>query len=94
MKRSSGRGDTLSEARACYLKVGKDYRHETNDIYSKRIKTTDSIRFESNNHIIGKLEKQRRCQLDGCKGKPKTYCIKCNVTLCTKCFGIYHGYAV
>ena len=48
------------------------------------------IRYNGQDHVISKREKQRRCQLKGCYGRPLTYCMKCNLTLCTGCFPNYH----
>lgn len=49
------------------------------------------IRYDGKNHILEKRSNQRHCQLDGCKGRPRTYCSKCNVTLCIACFKIFHN---
>lgn len=46
----------------------------------------NDVRFDQTNHVIIKRAKQRRCQYPQCKGKPLTYCQKCNVTLCVDCF--------
>ncbi|GFS91860.1 hypothetical protein NPIL_589501 [Nephila pilipes] len=57
---------------------------------SSREKEIDTFRRDGIGHIISKREKQRRCQMQNCSGKPLTFCMKCNVTLCTKCFLNYH----
>lgn len=57
---------------------------------SSRVKVIDTVRRDGVGHIIRKREKQRRCQMQNCSGKPLTFCMKCNVTLCTKCFPNYH----
>ena len=34
------------------------------------------IRYDGQDHVIYKREKERRCQLKGCNGRPLTYCMK------------------
>ena len=36
------------------------------------------------------LQKEKNKVGANCNGRPLTYCIKCNVTLCTGCFPSYH----
>lgn len=48
------------------------------------------VKYDNENHIINTRDQQRRCQREGCKSKPRTYCIKCSVTLCKSCFLPYH----
>ncbi|GFT64259.1 hypothetical protein NPIL_427191 [Nephila pilipes] len=57
---------------------------------SSRMKETDTVRRDGVGYIISKREKQRRCQMQNSSGKPLIFCMKCNVTLCTKCFPNYH----
>ncbi|GFT68254.1 piggyBac transposable element-derived protein 3 [Nephila pilipes] len=57
---------------------------------SSRVKEIDTVRRDGVGHIISKGEKQKRCQMQNCSEKPLTFCMKCNVTLCTKCFANYH----
>ena len=52
--------------------------------------TKDDIRFDMKGHIIVKREQQRQCQNKPCTAKPTTYCQKCNITLCLKCFAPFH----
>ncbi|PRD18173.1 UNVERIFIED_CONTAM: hypothetical protein NCL1_61647 [Trichonephila clavipes] len=54
---------------------------------SSRSNVIDSVRLDRKDHVIGK---SRRCQFQKCKGRPLTFCTKCNVTLCLKCFPMYH----
>ena len=49
------------------------------------------VRFDRKEHFMQKRTQQRRCQNKECKGKPRTYCNKCNVTLCVGCFLPYHS---
>ncbi|XP_050046447.1 piggyBac transposable element-derived protein 3-like [Dermacentor andersoni] len=52
------------------------------------------VRYDQVGHWPLMAEDQQRCKLEGCKGKPKTKCEKCNVHLCissTKnCFKTFH----
>ena len=48
------------------------------------------MRYDGKDHFMTKRSSQRRCQLTGCNGRPLTFCKKCNVTLCHKCFEPYH----
>lgn len=57
---------------------------------TSRARISDDIRYDRKDHVIQKRDKQRRCQFPDCKGKPLTYCAKCNVTLCTSCFPKFH----
>uniref|UniRef100_A0A6A7G6I3 PiggyBac transposable element-derived protein 3-like isoform X1 n=1 Tax=Hirondellea gigas TaxID=1518452 RepID=A0A6A7G6I3_9CRUS len=50
----------------------------------------DDIRFDMRGHMIHKRGQQRRCQNKPYHAKPKTYCPKCNVTLCLQCFAPFH----
>ena len=52
--------------------------------------TIADARYDGKGHVIAKMEKQRRCQGKLCTRKPKTYCLKCNITLCIECFATYH----
>ena len=49
------------------------------------------VRFDCKEHFLQKCNKQRRCQNQECKAKPRTYCNNCNVTLCIDCFVPYHS---
>lgn len=48
------------------------------------------VRFDNIGHFIQCRTSQRRCQRKGCKSKPTTFCVKCDVTLCAACFLPYH----
>ena len=48
------------------------------------------VRYDGKEHVVAKREQQRRCQSKPCTKKPRTYCAKCNVTLCIECFAPYH----
>ena len=48
------------------------------------------VRYDTKGHVIKKRDSQRRCQNRPCKAKPRTFCGKCNVTLCVECFSSYH----
>lgn len=50
----------------------------------------DEIRYDGIGHIIKKREKQRRCRMKECSSKPKTFCQKCDATLCISCFPKFH----
>jgi hypothetical protein len=77
-----------------YLKKGKKGQKQIGRpsyTISSRVKVIDTVRCDGVGHIIGKREKQRRCQMQNCSpGKPPTFCMKCNVAICTKCFPNYH----
>ena len=49
-----------------------------------------AIRYDGQNHVISKGEKQRWGQLKKFDKKPLTFCIKYNITLCPGCFPNYH----
>ena len=74
-----------------YLKLGEGNRR----IGRKSTATSpctrlDDVRYDGKDHVIAKRENQRRCQKKSCSGKPRTYCKKCNITLCLECFAPYH----
>lgn len=48
------------------------------------------IRFDQVAHYIRQRKEQRRCQNKSCRSKPRTFCKKCDVTLCIECFESYH----
>jgi hypothetical protein len=48
------------------------------------------MRFDGMNHCILKRDQQRQCQHGSCSARPRTYCTKCNITLCVDCFTPYH----
>lgn len=48
------------------------------------------LRTDGYNHWIRTRPNQRRCQRVGCIKKPRTFCTKCNATLCVDCFQPYH----
>lgn len=50
----------------------------------------DNVRLDEIGHFLEKRENQRRCQYPSCKSRPLTFCKKCNVTLCIKCFSNFH----
>lgn len=47
-------------------------------------------KYDGKDHIVQRRQLQRRCQNKPCTSKPRTFCSKCNVTLCVTCFGPYH----
>ena len=57
---------------------------------TSRSNVLPEVKFDKIQHIIGKREKQRRCQFDNCPSKPRTYCMKCDATLCIECFPLFH----
>lgn len=77
-----------------YLKIGHGQRvlkgRPTSFPGTSRTNVSENIRYDQRGHFIEKREKQRRCQYSKCLGKPITFCGKCNITLCTKCFPKYH----
>ena len=72
-----------------YLKRGKDSRDIRRN-WTRKPKVEEDLRYDLINHMIYLREEQRRCQYAKCTSKPRTYCKKCNVTLCVKCFASYH----
>lgn len=78
-----------------YLKLGHGKRTLKGRPVSlpstSKVSIPDDVRFDEKGHILEKRENQRRCQYAGCKGKPRTFCKKCNVTLCVPCFSKYHN---
>lgn len=55
-----------------------------------RLSSKVSSRFDGFNHVSMRRDNQRRCQGRGCGSRPLTFCAKCDVTLCKKCFLPYH----
>ena len=49
-----------------------------------------NVRYDKVNHFVASRLNQRRCKLPGCTSRPRTYCIKCDKTLCVDCFLPYH----
>lgn len=47
-------------------------------------------RYDNIGHFPAKRTNKRRCQGDGCKSRPLTFCAKCDVILCSNCFTEYH----
>lgn len=50
-----------------------------------------TVRFSEGGHFLTTRTFQRRCQGSNCSSKPTTFCSKCNITLCKKCFPVYHS---
>lgn len=78
-----------------YLKTGHGLRVNRGRPFSlpstSKTIVPDDIRFDGKHHYIDKREKQRRCQIMNCTGKPRTFCQKCNITLCMPgCFNDFH----
>lgn len=74
----------------CYLKTGTQGQSRPT-IRCKTIpKPIDVIRFDGVGHSLSKRDSQRRCQNAKCMSKPKTFCKKCDITLCKYCFGPFH----
>ncbi|XP_049767843.1 piggyBac transposable element-derived protein 3-like [Schistocerca cancellata] len=57
---------------------------------SSQLRVIPDIRFDGIGHMIVKRSTQKRCVRAKCNGKPKTYCVKCRVTPCMKCFVPFH----
>ncbi|XP_049861908.1 piggyBac transposable element-derived protein 3-like [Schistocerca gregaria] len=55
-----------------------------------QLRVIPDIRFDGIGHMTDKRSMQRRYVRAKCNGKPKTYCVKCHVTLCVKCFVPFH----
>lgn len=53
---------------------------------TKAAVTSEDVRFDGLNHYMQYRDGQRRCQRKDCKSRPKSYCLKCDVTLCANCF--------
>ena len=74
-----------------YLK-GADYKETTG---RKKVqgpfKIATDVRFDRKKHFLQKCNKQQRCQNKDSKDKPRTYCNKCNVTLCMASFIPFHS---
>lgn len=73
-----------------YLKKSTNRTKGRPRIFSMPSSAEDDVRKDGVGHFLLKREKQRRCQREDCKGKPKTYCGKCDKTLCQACFGPFH----
>lgn len=75
-----------------YLKLdtGRPNIGRTMESPSTQLRVIPDIRFDGIGHMIDKRSTQRRCVRAKCNGKPKTYCVKCRVTLCVKCFVPFH----
>lgn len=55
-------------------------------------RNADFLRIQNEHVLIKHPEnRQRRCQLKPCTGKPTTICKKCNVGLCLRCFDPFHS---
>ena len=74
-----------------YLKLGDTVRRlgRKINIPGPSTKVAD-VRYDEKGHVIAKRKNQRRCQRKPCSRKPRTFCAKCNVTLCIDCFAVYH----
>ena len=74
-----------------YLK-GADLKEATGRKKSQGpSKVATDVRLDRKEHFLQKRNKQRRCQNQECKAKARTYCNKCNVTLCIDCCVPYHS---
>jgi hypothetical protein len=76
-----------------YLKKGlerRSTRGQPTKLISSRTSSVTYIRYYQKLHTVHKRDKQRSCQFENCKGKPRIYCDKCQVTLCIGCFPKYH----
>lgn len=75
-----------------YLKLGKQKRTTKGPVPEQTGHTSvsDAVRLDQVGHIIGKRDRQRRCQYKSCTGKPLTFCTKCTATLCMTCFPKFH----
>ena len=77
-----------------YLKLGQGSRvmrrRQLSFPSTSRTQVAHDYCLNQQNHMLGKRDKQRRCQYQSCKGKPLTYYINRKVTLCISCFPKYH----
>ncbi|KAJ8927510.1 hypothetical protein NQ314_020007 [Rhamnusium bicolor] len=83
-----------SNIAVAYLKLGHGRRVQKGRPLSipstSRAQVVYDVCFDEKNHILDKRDNKRRCQFPLCKGKPRTFCKKCNATLCLPCFPKYH----
>jgi len=49
-----------------------------------------SIRYDNIGHLIVLGDGQRKCRLEACQSRPRTFCRKCSVPLCVACFEQFH----
>ncbi|XP_069670940.1 piggyBac transposable element-derived protein 3-like isoform X1 [Periplaneta americana] len=84
----------LLEFRRClavqYLKMFTNRKRMERPLSSPRGVQFD-MRFDGRGHFMAKRPSQRHCRMAGCKGRPVTFCKKCDVTLCQRCFEPYHS---
>lgn len=77
-----------------YLKLGHCMKQRAGrpvSVQRAHKRVLDQVRLDQRGHTIAKRANQRRCQMQNCAGRPLTYCVKCNVTLCTTCFVKFHS---
>jgi hypothetical protein len=58
---------------------------------SSYVRVIPDVRFHGVCHVIAQWKVQRICAWTGCKGKPRSYCFKCNTTLYIQCFAPHHN---
>ncbi|XP_047106022.1 piggyBac transposable element-derived protein 3-like [Schistocerca piceifrons] len=75
-----------------YLKLdcGRPNIRRPMEYPSSQLRVIPDIRFDGIGHMIDKRSTQTRCVKAKCNGKPKTYCVKCLVTLCVKSIVPFH----
>ena len=64
-------------------------RHRASHITGVASSTID-FRFDGIDHHILMRSNQRHCQGQNCRSRPLSYCGKCDITLCKRCFIPYH----
>lgn len=83
----------MNQETVLYSKVLYDNKLLSGNVHKKGSSVSmvqDEIRYDGIGHIIKKREKQRRCRMKECSSKPKTFCEKCDATLCISCFPKFH----
>lgn len=76
MKLTHGQPSVLSRRRASHIKGVT--------------RLTADFRFDGMDHHLLMRSNQRRCQGQNCGARPLSYCGKCDITLCKRCFIPYH----
>lgn len=76
--------------RVCFSWIKKSEGRESKPTPGSSEVLLQPVRFDNFGHYMMKRDKQRRCQGQGCKKKPITFCAICEKTLCSDCFIPYH----
>lgn len=75
---------------------GESNGQENNKRHKTEARPQDELRYDNYGHFpnIDDKKESTRCKLENCKGKSKTFCVKCNVHLCftsgRNCFLNFH----